>query len=898
MEPVRLSHRDRGPPPPSSTAAAASPLLPPPALRPPASGKEAGESGGTLGDGTGTEESEAGGADSSATTTAVLRRLDEDRLLAALLGAGNGSDLGRQKVGGGRASHGATVNRRSRHTRLLSTRLLVRHPALLDDLCPRLADRVLDSLDRWQFNAFLLDRLTSGRCLPTLCLHLLHSSGLLAHFRMDPTDVLTFFRLVERGYHHANPYHNALHACDVTQAMYVFCQQAAIRPHLTPLDLLAALVAAVGHDLDHPGVNEKFLVATGSHLAVLYDNVSVLENHHWRSAVSCFVEAGLGRYLTAAELAEFTDLVRSLILATDISRQQEFLAQFRYIMDSSAATAAASAASAGSPEAPAAMAVERDNNRKHSLWDLAATPHQRHFLLQIAIKCADISNPCRAWPVSRLWSLRACEEFFRQGDRERDELGHSAVTPICDRYNVTVAKVQVGFYTFVVEPLFREWHRFLASRLSAAMMASFAANQKRWEAEVLNEENLEDEEEAAAAVGCLSGESSLMTQATRTELEMAVSTEGGGARVPSVTGLSLSSSCCLDRRMSLPSSHHHREPLHRIFDQMLQPDTSVAAGMMTSSADLSGGSMMAARAGGSVNLKRNFSLTDRRRSSLLRGLYTRSSLKPTAAGGGGGRTGRLSRPTSACLETTTAASEVAIVSRSGCHHRTLQPMENRLEDAPAAGVAAAASVSTAGMDLTNFEEEGHHQQQEVKLLAVIKKNFLSPLPSPLLLNDDDNNDDDDDMMMMTAEREKENNSSGPYKNNNNLYHRLTQRRGSAPSNLVLGGGDSKVNSAAGAGSLLVRQQSGLALNTSGGGGSGNNRRGSLPSELLADSLPKQLRSRILGGASSSGKSSSSKGGGLLRRRSMGPEMLNLNHHNHHAGVKERPLVQKYLNRPF
>ena len=78
----------------------------------------------------------------------------------------------------------------------------------------------------------------------------------------------------------------------------------------------------MGHDLDHPGVNEKFLVATGSHLAVLYDNVSVLENHHWRSAIACFVEAGMAKYLTEAQFLEFTDLVRSLILATDISRQQ------------------------------------------------------------------------------------------------------------------------------------------------------------------------------------------------------------------------------------------------------------------------------------------------------------------------------------------------------------------------------------------------------------------------------------------------------------------------------------------------------------------------------------------------------------------------------------------------
>ena len=43
--------------------------------------------------------------------------------------------------------------------------------------------------------------------------------------------------------------------------------------HLTPFEKLGAILAAVCHDLDHPGVNQAFLVATDNHLASLY-NVS------------------------------------------------------------------------------------------------------------------------------------------------------------------------------------------------------------------------------------------------------------------------------------------------------------------------------------------------------------------------------------------------------------------------------------------------------------------------------------------------------------------------------------------------------------------------------------------------------------------------------------------------
>ena len=54
------------------------------------------------------------------------------------------------------------------------------------------------------------------------------------------------------------------------------------------------------------------------------------------------------------------------------------------------------------------------------------------------------SSPCRNWNISRLWSIRACEEFYRQGDREREL--DLPVTPFCDRSNISVAKVSEWYF--------------------------------------------------------------------------------------------------------------------------------------------------------------------------------------------------------------------------------------------------------------------------------------------------------------------------------------------------------------------------------------------------------------------------------------------------------------------
>uniref|UniRef100_A0A8W8IQJ8 PDEase domain-containing protein n=1 Tax=Magallana gigas TaxID=29159 RepID=A0A8W8IQJ8_MAGGI len=110
----------------------------------------------------------------------------------------------------------------------------------------------------------------------------------------------------------------------------------------------------------------------------------------------------------------------------------------------------------------------------------------RIFLLQIALKCADISNPCREWSLSKQWSDRVCDEFFRQGDCEREL--QLPVTPMCNRLTTTTAKIQAGFMEYVVNPLFFAWRQFLPSKLSHTMLDNVAQNLKHWQDVITREE--------------------------------------------------------------------------------------------------------------------------------------------------------------------------------------------------------------------------------------------------------------------------------------------------------------------------------------------------------------------------------------------------------------------------
>lgn len=85
------------------------------------------------------------------------------------------------------------------------------------------------------------------------------------------------------------------------------------------------------HDFDHPGRTNAFLVSTFSPQALLYNDRSVLENYHSATAWTLFFsdpEYNWLRSLDSAEFRRFRFLVIDLVLATDLKRHFDILADF------------------------------------------------------------------------------------------------------------------------------------------------------------------------------------------------------------------------------------------------------------------------------------------------------------------------------------------------------------------------------------------------------------------------------------------------------------------------------------------------------------------------------------------------------------------------------------------
>uniref|UniRef100_A0A7S1GCC1 PDEase domain-containing protein n=1 Tax=Bicosoecida sp. CB-2014 TaxID=1486930 RepID=A0A7S1GCC1_9STRA len=102
-------------------------------------------------------------------------------------------------------------------------------------------------------------------------------------------------------------------------------------------------------------------------------------------------------------------------------------------------------------------------------------------ILRAVCAVADLGHAALPWELHVKWSQRVQEEFFRQGDLERAK--GVEVSPLSDRTAADqVPKNQVGFYQYLVSPLFRAVGEALPlDNFDDVMMRPAMANMARWE---------------------------------------------------------------------------------------------------------------------------------------------------------------------------------------------------------------------------------------------------------------------------------------------------------------------------------------------------------------------------------------------------------------------------------
>ncbi|TGZ46924.1 Phosphodiesterase [Temnothorax longispinosus] len=291
--------------------------------------------------------------------------------------------------------------------------------------------KLLSDIDKWGIDIFRIGELSNNRPLTCVAYTAFQNRDLLKSLAIPPKTFVTFMMTLEDHYVKDNPFHNSLHAADVTQSTNTLLNTPALESVFTPLEITAALFAASIHDVDHPGLTNQFLINSSSELALMYNDESVLENHHLAVAFKLLQNEGCDIFvnMTKKQRQTLRKMVIDMVLSTDMSKHMSLLADLKTMVETKKV--------AGS----GVLLLDNYTDRIQVLENL--------------VHCADLSNPTKPLALYRRWVSLLMEEFFLQGDREREQ--NMDISPMCDRHSATIEKSQVGFIDYIVHPLWETW---------------------------------------------------------------------------------------------------------------------------------------------------------------------------------------------------------------------------------------------------------------------------------------------------------------------------------------------------------------------------------------------------------------------------------------------------------
>jgi hypothetical protein len=126
---------------------------------------------------------------------------------------------------------------------------------------------VLNQLGKsWNIDMFFITRLTADKPLQVCGKFFLTKYRLHEIFDVPEATYSNFFEALEQLYKPL-PYHNSCHAADVLSSTVFLVNQSELREATTDLELFALIVAALAHDVGHPGVNNRYLVNSRDEMA-------------------------------------------------------------------------------------------------------------------------------------------------------------------------------------------------------------------------------------------------------------------------------------------------------------------------------------------------------------------------------------------------------------------------------------------------------------------------------------------------------------------------------------------------------------------------------------------------------------------------------------------------------
>jgi hypothetical protein len=150
---------------------------------------------------------------------------------------------------------------------------------------------------------------------------------------------------------------------------------------LDDIELASMLIGGACHDHEHPGFNNAYLVEARDDIAIKYNDISVLENHHVASTFALLKhdKYNIFKNFDKGNFKKMRSKMINCILATDMAKHFSELGKFK-----------------------SRIGAED--------FDPAGT--DKEICMNMVFHLADISNPAKRFDICQKWTELLYVEFF------------------------------------------------------------------------------------------------------------------------------------------------------------------------------------------------------------------------------------------------------------------------------------------------------------------------------------------------------------------------------------------------------------------------------------------------------------------------------------------------------
>merc|ERR1719161_1880546 len=211
--------------------------------------------------------------------------------------------------------------------------------------------------------------------------------------------------------------------------------------YLWEIEHFSILIAAIAHDIGHPGVNNPFLIEASHELALRYNDKSPLENMHCAKLfmLCSALDSNIFANLAKEQFREVRKHCIEMILHTDMVMHFAMVKNLTMLYQMN------------SDMFDNAELSDHDTMQDPQESELLRQGDNKKLVMNLVLHSADVSNPCKNWTVCETWAYLVLDEFFAQGDQEKND--GIPVQMLNDRDKVNKPNSQIGFIEFVVAPL-------------------------------------------------------------------------------------------------------------------------------------------------------------------------------------------------------------------------------------------------------------------------------------------------------------------------------------------------------------------------------------------------------------------------------------------------------------